>query len=232
MSKTSGATLSNKSEFPLHPVEIVSVLTAVGLVSTHLVMFAAVLELWHWSTVAVVLLGLVVADFVSGVLHWAGDTWGDEDTPWIGRWFVRPFRFHHSHPLDMLKSNFFTTNGDTALASLPFLLIPFALPLETTTVRLVAVLLASVGAWGMWTSQFHRWAHMKSPPRVAAWLQRRGLILRPEHHRRHHKVPFIANYCITTGWCNPVLTAIGFFPAMEWLLSRYAGLRPRNGSDS
>lgn len=229
MSNTFGTISSTKSEFPLHPIEIVSVVAAIGLVVTHLVLFVAVPELWHWSTAALVLLGLVVADFVSGVMHWAGDTWGDESTPWIGQRFVRPFRFHHAHPLDMLKSNFFTTNGDTALAALPFLLIPFALPLDTPF-RLVAVLLVSVGGWGMWTSQFHRWAHTKSPPRVVAWFQRRGLLLSLEHHRRHHKLPFTANYCITTGWCNPLLTAIGFFPALEWTLARLSGLRPRGES--
>ena len=87
----------------------------------------------------------------------------------------------------------------------------------------------AVGAWGMWTSQFHRWAHTKNPPRVVGWLQRHGLILSQAHHARHHKVPFVANYCITTGWCDGVLTRVRFFPAMEWCVSRLTGLRPSRG---
>jgi hypothetical protein len=220
-------TAAAKSEFPLRPSEVVSVLTAVGLVLTHLVLFARLPEFWHWSTPLVVVLGLVGADFVAGVVHWAGDTWGDEDTPWFGRRFLRPFRYHHAHPLDMLKSNFFTTNGDTALSALPFLLVPFLISLDTTAGRFWALFLASVGAWGMWTSQCHQWAHMKSPPRVVAWLQRRGLILSRGHHRRHHKVPFATHYCITTGWCNGFLSAIRFFPTLEWVVSRLTGCRPR-----
>lgn len=218
-----------KSAFPLQPVEVVSVLAAGGLVLTHLVRFARVPEVWDWSLPLTVLAGLLAADFISGVVHWAGDTWGDEATPWLGRRFIRPFRFHHAHPLDMLKSNFFTTNGDTALSSLPFLLAPFACPLDSPIGRFAAGFLWAVGGWGMWTSQFHQWAHTKSPPRVVAWLQRRGLVLSPEHHRRHHKSPFAVNYCITTGWCDRVLTGIRFFPAMEWVVSRLTGLRPRGG---
>jgi hypothetical protein len=123
-------------------------------------------------------------------------------------------------PARPARSHFFTTNGDTALAVLPFLVAPFAVPLDSAGGRFPALFLASVGAWGMWTSQFHRWAHAESPPRVVAWLQRRGLILSPRHHRRHHRPPFVANFCITTGWCNPVLTAVRFFPTLEWVVSR------------
>jgi ubiquitin-conjugating enzyme E2 variant len=176
-----------KSEFPLRPFEVVSVVVAVGLVVTQLVRFAVEPDFWWWPTPVAIALGLLAADFVSGVMHWVGDTWGTEDSRWIGPRFIRPFRFHHAHPLDMLKSHFFTTNGDTALASLPFLLAPFALPLDSSVGLAVAVFLWAVGGWGMWTHQFHKWAHVKSPPRVVRWLQLCGLILRPSHHWRHHK---------------------------------------------
>jgi ubiquitin-conjugating enzyme E2 variant len=79
----------------------------------------------------------------------------------------------------------------------------------------------------MWTSQFHQWAHMSKPPGVVAWLQRRGLLLGHSHHARHHKSPFVANYCITTGWCDPLLTRIHFWPALEWVVSKLTGLHPR-----
>ena len=216
-----------KSEFPLQPIEVLSVLAALGLVIAHFVRFALVPEFWDWPTLVLLAVGLLAADFVSGVVHWAGDTWGTERTPVFGRRFIRPFRFHHDRPLDMLKSHFFTTNGDTALASLPFLLIPFAIPLAPTAWLWVAVFVWALGGWGMWTSQFHQWSHMTDPPRVVAWLQRRGLILGRGHHVRHHKSPFVANYCITTGWCDPVLTRVRFFPALEWVVSKVTGWRPR-----
>jgi ubiquitin-conjugating enzyme E2 variant len=218
---------ANESEFPLQPSEVVFVLVGVGLAVANLVRFALAPGFWDWPTPLLILLGLAGADFVSGVVHWAGDTWGTERT-WVVGWrFVRPFRFHHAHPLDMLKSNFFTTNGDNVFAVLPFLAVPFVLPLEPAGWRWAAVFVWAVGVCGMWTSQFHLWAHTKNPPLVARVLQRCRLILSPRHHRRHHKSPFQTNYCITTGWCDPVLARIRFFPVLEWVVSRLTGLRPR-----
>jgi ubiquitin-conjugating enzyme E2 variant len=218
---------ADESEFPVRPSEVAFVLAGLGLAAGSLVRLALAPDFWGWATPLLVLLGLAGADFVSGVVHWAGDTWGTSGTPVVGWRFVRPFRFHHAHPLDMLKSNFFTTNGDNVFAVLPLLALPLVLPVESIGWLWVGVFVWGVGVFGMWTSQFHLWAHSKNPPRVARVLQWCGLILSRQHHQRHHKSPFRANYCITTGWCNPFLTRVRFFPAMEWLVSRLTGLRPR-----
>lgn len=215
------------SEFPVLPSEVAFVLAGVALAVGNFVRFALVPEFWDWPTPLLILLGLVGADFVSGVVHWAGDTWGTERTPVVGWRFVRPFRFHHAHPLDMTKSNFFTTNGDNVLGAMPMLLLPLALPTDSAGWLWAGVTVWAAGVFGMWTSQFHLWAHMKNPPRVARVLQSCRLILTRQHHQKHHKSPFRANYCITTGWCNPVLTGVRFFPAMEWLVSKATGLKPR-----
>jgi len=231
VSTDSTASANEQSEFPLRLGEVISVLVALGLVIANLVRFLVVPHEWSWLAVVgsgvAVVLGLVLADFGSGVVHWAGDTWGDERTPLLGPRFIRPFRSHHAHPLDMLNRNFFTLNGSTAMTSLPVLVVPFFLPLESDVWWAVAVFLWSAGLCGMWTNQFHQWAHMKNPPRVVSWLQRCRVILSPAHHRRHHKSPYAANYCITTGWCNPLLEQIRFWPALEWVVSRLTGLRPR-----
>jgi plasmanylethanolamine desaturase len=214
------------SEFPLQPVEVFSVLAALALVTGNAVRFGLEPAFWGWPAAVLVVAGLLAADFVSGVVHWVGDTWGTDATPVLGKRLIRPFRFHHAHPLDMLKSHFFTTNGDTAMASLPFLLLPFAIPLSDGWLW-VAVFVWSVGAWGMWTSQFHQWAHTTHPPRMVRVLQRSGLILSRRHHTRHHKEPFVRNYCITTGWCDPLLTRVRFFEVAEWAVTKLTGLKPR-----
>ncbi len=215
------------SEFSVLPSEVISLFVAVGLSVTHAVRFIQTPELWPWAAPLAFAAGIVLTDFVSGCLHWFGDTWGDEKSPIFGPRFIKPFRFHHAHPLDMLKSNFFVTNGDNALIVIPFLIVPFFLPLAHSLWGPLAVSLWVVGAWGMWTSQFHQWAHMKRPPRVVRLLQRTGLILGPRHHWRHHKSPFATNYCITTGWCDPILARVRFFAGLEWAISRTTGLRPR-----
>jgi len=77
------------------------------------------------------------------------------------------------------------------------------------------------------TNQIHQWAHMPSPPALVRWLQRRGIVLSRDEHARHHAEPYVINYCIATGWCNRLLTAIGFFPALERAITRITGWQPR-----
>jgi hypothetical protein len=36
------------------------------------------------------------------------------------------------------------------------------------------------------------------------------------------------NYCIATGWCNGVLTSIGFFRRLEAIVVWMTGLKPRS----
>ncbi len=215
------------SEFSLRPSEVAAVAAGVVLTVVHVVRFAQAPDPWGWPLLVVLVAGLFATDFVTGFIHWVGDTWGTEQSFLFGPRFIKPFRFHHAHPLDMLKSNFFVTNGDNALVVLPFLIGPFVMPLDSDVWRHLAVVSWVVGAWGMWTSQFHLWAHTKHPPRLVGWLQRRGVILGPKHHWRHHKSPFATNYCISNGWCDPVLQRVRFFAGLEWVISRATGLRPR-----
>jgi len=75
-------------------VEITSITLVLGM----LVMMAirvgrAIESTGDWIYLGFTLLtGYLTADFLSGVVHWAGDTLGDETTPVIGKNFVMPFR--------------------------------------------------------------------------------------------------------------------------------------------
>ena len=201
-------------------------LAAATLLVVHGVRIAAVVGLRWWMPVAVLGAGWI-ADLVSGVVHWAADTWGRDTMPVVGQRFLRPFRVHHVNPDDFLRRDFLDCNGDVAMLTLPVLLGAFALPLDTAGGAVGAVLLVSFAAWSLPTNQVHQWAHMPHPPTAVRWLQRRRLILSPEAHRQHHQSPYAVNYCIATGWSNRWLTNVDAFRRIERAITTAIGVRPR-----
>lgn len=167
--------------------------------------------------------GWLLADLLSGLVHWAGDTLGSERTPVLGPSFIAPFREHHDDPQAMVAHGTVELVGSTALLALPSLvpvthLVTFegrgALRLALGGVLLATLLGVVV------TNLVHRWAHMDRPPAVAALLQRTGLILTPARHERHHTAPFDGWFCISSGLLDGLLMRIGLW---ERLNARFQG---------
>lgn len=185
--------------------------------------------LHHWSIwLAALVSSYVFADFISGLFHWMGDTWGTPSTPFVGKVFVRPFREHHVDQLSITRHDFIEVNGANCLISLPPLLGLLWLNYVDAPVMVLAGGFGGMFLfWIFLTNQFHSWAHQASPPRIARLLQRWHLILPPGHHQVHHAAPYMKYYCITSGWLNEPLNRTGFFRALERLVSAVTGLVPR-----
>lgn len=168
-------------------------------------------------------LGYLLAEFFSGVVHWAGDTLGNERTPIFGPNFVKPFREHHVDQKAITRHDFLTTNGNNCLAATPLLLfIVFVLPAAPGVLFYGGVVVAFAAFFVFCTNQLHKWAHADTRPAAVSWLQRAHLILSPEHHQIHHTAPHDTHYCITVGWLNPLLARLRFFRACEWVVARIA----------
>lgn len=165
--------------------------------------------------------GMLLADLVSGLVHWGFDTWGTETTPVLGRSFIRPFREHHVDPLGITRHDWIETNGNNAIGTLPVLLLGLALPPGPA-----AAVCGWLAFWVMATNQIHKWAHQPSVPAPVAWLQRNGLVLGKAHHATHHAAPHDGAYCITLGLFNPLLDAVGFFRGLERAIGTVTGARP------
>lgn len=186
-----------------------------------------------WLVALAIPLGLVGGDFISGVVHWAADTYCSETTPIVGPSLVKPFRRHHTYPRDICTHNLVETVGNVTILAVPVLsgclyllwLLPESgwLAFAVVSVSLMAV--ATVA-----TNQFHKWAHQESPSAFARWLQRTRLVLDPSHHKVHHTEPFDMHYCITNGWLNPVLNKLNFFRRLEATL-HFLGIETAKAKD-
>jgi ubiquitin-conjugating enzyme E2 variant len=194
---------------------------------------ALVYRLWGnphmgpWLVLSAVLLGYLAADFVSGFVHWMGDTWGSTDMPVLGKAFIRPFREHHVDEKAITRHDFVETNGNNCLVSLPVAGLALALPHSSAWWVFISAFMGAMIFWVMATNQFHKWSHMEEPSAFVGFLQRIHLVLPPDHHRVHHTAPFNKYYCITVGWLNWPLSAIHFFPLAERLITWTTGLLPR-----
>lgn len=207
-----------------------SIVAVVPLVVLHLIGLSASVD----STTALpvllgLLLGLLCADLVTGVVHWACDSWGDEQTPWLGPGLIRAFREHHREPREMLEHDWIEVNGEVAAAALVALVLLSVAPIHGFVAGaplLYALMLGLIIGVGC-ANQLHQWAHANHPPAVVRLLQTLGVVLTPRRHDRHHRASHARAYCISTGWCNTVLDALGFWRGLEAIVSRLTGAIPR-----
>lgn len=209
-----------------------------------------------------------VADFLSGLVHWAADSWGSVDLPIIGKSLLRPFREHHIDPTAITRHDFIETSGDLCAVTIPIFafisykqvhyldFIPslFGGPardsldgnstMSSTASTLESDVIAaeqsvSEFAWCFFlfmlailillTNTFHKWSHTYfGLPVWVEWLQWAHLILPKRHHRLHHISPHDTHFCITTGWLNQPLHVIGFWPKLEYVITKVTGAQPRS----
>lgn len=161
-------------------------------------------------------LALLLADLVSGLVHWFCDNFFAEDTPLLGPALIQPFREHHRDPLAITRHDFLERNHSNTASVLPILAWgALAGPgaAETAVQAFANALLACFGLAIASTNQIHAWAHAPRAPRPVRWLQRVGLVLRPRHHVRHHRDG--AAYCITGGWLDAALERARLFERLE-----------------
>lgn len=192
-------------------------------------------QLQNWTSIVFAAVsGIVTADFCSGLVHWGADTWGSVELPILGKNFIRPFREHHIDPTSITRHDFIETNGDNFMLTVPTLaLMAFnfcTLSHEDILANyswscywfLLAIFVAL-------TNQIHKWSHTYfGLPRWVIFLQDCHIVLPRRHHRIHHVAPHETYFCITTGWLNYPLEKIGFWPALEGMIEKFTGCKPRD----
>jgi len=156
---------------------------------------------------------VLLVDFLSGLVHWAEDTFWTERTPLVGRWIIAPNALHHVDGSAFVQRSWLASSWDLALVGVLVLLACAA----TDHLGWQAWLLAVLGANA---NQFHKWAHAprRSVPAPVRWLQRARLLQPPSHHAGHHRGAKNSRYCVVTVLLDPLLDGTGFWRGLEALL--------------
>lgn len=160
---------------------------------------------------------VIAADFVSGLVHWAEDTFGTESTPLVGRWIVAPNVLHHHDASAFVAKGWLASSWDLVLAAGILVAISIAAGWFGAGVAVLAFLGANA-------NQFHKWCHVPArAPLVVRAAWRSGLLQGPRHHARHHRGAKNEAYCVITPFVNPVLDRIGFWRGLERCIVPFTG---------
>ncbi len=210
-------------------IEAIAILVYLGSITylTYLLIPFAIIH--PFLILSALLGGMFLADMGTGLLHWAGDTWGTPNWPIVGSTFIRPFREHHINQKAITQHDFIETNGSNSLFSLPITGCGLYLyyTSSNSTGLFITSLLTSTAIFGFLTNQFHKWAHTDTPPKIVKFLQRKRLILNPHHHNIHHTPPFEHYYAITNGWTNWIARKVHFYRILEWIITKLTRETPR-----
>lgn len=163
----------------------------------------------------------LLADFISGLVHW----WEDRANTKTSNWeFINGVRRdnerHHNMPGYLLRFSWWGNISTTAILAWPLALL-FVLLGE----NFLAMTFLFLGFGNL----VHRFAHdmsfNKTRPRIIKVLQWTGLFISFKQHAEHHfdhrtgkllsREESYRRYCVMTSWLNPVLDGIGFWDLLE-----------------
>ncbi|CAO1316711.1 unnamed protein product [Diamesa serratosioi] len=214
--------------------EIICVCTCLSLM---IINFYLIIKHFRMDRISTVIFsavcGILTADFGSGMVHWAADSWGSIELPILGKNFLRPFREHHIDPTSITRHDFIETNGDNFMVALPILakLTWIFCTKSRAEIQADYPLCAYLFLCSIFvavTNQIHKWSHTYfGLPKYVQFLQNNHIILPRRHHRIHHVSPHETYFCITTGWLNWPLEKIRFWSTLEIIIEYLTGHKPR-----
>lgn len=163
---------------------------------------------------------ILIADFITGFVHWLEDTYCTKGFPVIGGAVCIPNIDHHKYPKLMVEgANLIKTNYQSFSIAAIVLFIAFILGLFSWQLLLVAVL-ASFG------NQVHLWNHEAKSSYWVQFLKDASLIQSQKQHSIHHIPPYDKNYCVLIDFNNAWMTRVDFWKKLENFLLKF-GLKPK-----
>ncbi len=178
-----------------------------------------------WFGAQILLLWLL-ADFITGLVHWWQDAYGNPTWPIVGKYVVVPNLNHHKNPRGMLKDKYWTRVGASVITAI--LLITIFWFCGWHSWRMILCL-----AFTTQGNHIHAMAHRtkKENGPVIMFLQKLGIFQNRKMHGWHHKAPYDTNFFILTDYLNPLFNKIRFFERLEKLVLKVLGIKALRGAE-
>ncbi len=179
---------------------------------------------WCWYVLQLFLLW-GAADFITGVIHWWEDTYGNPKWKIIGKYVVEPNLVHHKQPHKLLEGSYWNRINTSVFAAAIFGGILWWIGFLSWQI-IMCLLFCTQG------NQVHAMSHRsdKTTGKLVQFLQKTGIFQSKKMHRWHHKAPYETNFCVMSDFCNPILTKIGFWKKLELLILKVFKIDVLRGS--
>lgn len=161
------------------------------------------------------LLVTLLADLVSGLVHWIEDVYFKPGMPIVHEIAVAN-DLHHHRPREFLNNSWWQSSRDLVLAALLIVLAATLMGACNWMVVLFAILVANA-------NQMHKWSHQnrRENNRLILFLQKIKVLQTPRHHALHHSGEKNSHYCVITNILNPVLERINFWRTLESIVDLF-----------
>jgi ubiquitin-conjugating enzyme E2 variant len=172
-----------------------------------------------------ILLAILLADFMTGIVHWWEDAYGNPNWSILGKSLIEPNLRHHKYPREFIKGSYWSRINTSMYLGLLLL----GLCCLFSIFNIYSFICIAIAAHG---NEIHRLSHQtdKENGRLIVLLQKTGIMQSRRHHGLHHNSPFECNYCVMTNFVNPVLQSINFWHYTEQFLAVFFGIKVLRGS--
>lgn len=166
----------------------------------------------------------LAADFITGIVHWWQDAYGNPTWPILGKYVISPNLRHHEDPRAMLKISYWSRVWTSVVTGILILTI-FWLCGWCPWQLIVGIAFASQG------NEVHAMGHRtdKENGKFVLFLQKIGVVQRRRTHGWHHKAPYDTNFFVMTEFLNPPFNTIKFWEKTERFLA-WCGIKTLRGS--
>jgi ubiquitin-conjugating enzyme E2 variant len=165
---------------------------------------------------------VLVADFISGVVHWWEDRYARLSGGPLQQVAIDNLR-HHARPREFLAKGYWASSWDLWLLGAAAVGACALAGAFSWHVVLFAILVANA-------NQVHKWAHRTREENgaVVGTLQRLHILQTTRHHSRHHQGSRDSHYCVLTNFLNPLLEEVQFWRRIERVIERLTGASCRD----